>query len=54
MSLIECPECGEENVLDSAESCPNCGYDIKSYFLNKKIKDQEDEDESTPYISYFI
>lgn len=32
MSLIKCPECGKENVSDSAESCPNCGFGIKAYF----------------------
>ena len=28
MGLIICPECGRENVSDSAEACPNCGYEI--------------------------
>lgn len=32
MALIKCPECGRENVSDSAESCPNCGYGIKAHF----------------------
>lgn len=32
MSLVKCPECGRENVSDSAESCPNCGYGIKKHF----------------------
>ena len=29
MGLIKCPEC-EKDVSDQAESCPNCGYPIKS------------------------
>jgi hypothetical protein len=38
MALIKCPECGRENVSDSAESCPNCGYGIKAHFEQIKIK----------------
>ncbi len=37
MDLIKCPECGKENVSDSAEMCPECGYGIKAHFdLMKK------------------
>lgn len=43
MALIKCPECGKENVSDSAESCPNCGYGIKAHF--EKIRKQEFEQE---------
>lgn len=32
MALIKCPECGRENVSNTAESCPNCGYGIKAHF----------------------
>ena len=32
MGLIKCPECGRENVSDSAEACPNCGYGVKDHF----------------------
>ena len=32
MALIKCPECGKENISNTAESCPNCGFKIKSYF----------------------
>ena len=32
MALVKCPECGRENVSDSAETCPNCGYPIKNIF----------------------
>ena len=40
MALIKCPECGRENVSDTAEACPNCGYGIKKHFekLNWKKK----------------
>lgn len=38
MALIKCPECGKENVSDSAEVCPNCGYGIKKHFKNKNIE----------------
>ena len=36
MALIKCPECRKE-VSDSAVSCPNCGYGIKTHF--EKIKE---------------
>ena len=32
MALVTCPECGKENVSDSAVSCPECGYAIKNHF----------------------
>lgn len=32
MALIKCPECGRNNVSDSAVSCPNCGFNIREYF----------------------
>ena len=40
MALINCPECGKENVSDSANSCPNCGYNLKEHFekLNREIE----------------
>lgn len=44
MALIKCPECGRENVSDSAEMCPNCGYGVKAYFQEieqKKILEQQ-------------
>lgn len=38
MALIRCPECGKENVSDTAEQCPNCGYEIKEHFEREKRK----------------
>ena len=43
MALIKCPECGRENVSSSAESCPSCGYNIKSYY-DKKIEREKTEE----------
>ena len=40
MALIRCPECGRENVSDSAEMCPACGFGVKNYF--EKIKRKEE------------
>lgn len=42
MALIKCPECGRENVSDSAVSCPECGYGIKAHFEeeNKRRAEQ--------------
>ncbi len=39
MALINCPECGKENVSDSAPTCPSCGYAINEHF--EKIKKDE-------------
>ena len=51
MALIKCPECGRENVSDSAESCPECGYGIKAYFekirKEEERKEQEEKDRET-------
>ena len=40
MALIKCPECGRENVSDSAEACPSCGFGIKEYIDDKKHKEE--------------
>lgn len=32
MALVKCPECGKENISDSAATCPACGYGIKEHF----------------------
>jgi ubiquinone/menaquinone biosynthesis C-methylase UbiE len=36
MALVNCPECGRENVSDSARSCPGCGFDVKAYYAKEK------------------
>lgn len=41
MALVKCPECGKENVSDSAEACPDCGYGIKAHF--KMIRQDEEK-----------
>lgn len=41
MALIKCPECGRENVSDSAEMCPDCGYGINAHF--EKIRQKEEK-----------
>ena len=35
--LIQCPECNKD-VSDSAPSCPNCGYTLKSTILDETSK----------------
>ena len=40
MALVNCPECGRANVSDTAESCPDCGYNIKAFFEDKAAKEQ--------------
>lgn len=41
MSLIKCPECGKENVSDTALACPECGFSIKDYVEHKKKDEKE-------------
>jgi len=31
MSLIQCPECGRDNVSTKAKMCPNCGFAIQEW-----------------------
>ena len=48
MALVKCPECGKENVSDTATSCPDCGYNIKLYYDSYKAlleKEQRVEQE---------
>lgn len=39
MALVKCPECGRENVSDTAISCPECGFSIQDY-----VKAKQDEE----------
>lgn len=41
MALITCPECGRENVSDTAIACPGCGYAIREHF--ERIKDEKEQ-----------
>lgn len=41
MALVNCPECGKENISDSASSCPNCGYGIAEHFRYEAEKANE-------------
>ena len=45
MALVTCPECGRENVSDSAESCPNCGFGIKAHFDKIQADEKREEQE---------
>lgn len=45
MALIKCPECGKENVSDSAISCPECGFAIKTYYERKAVQEQQKQQE---------
>ena len=38
MALIKCPECGRENVSDSAKACPGCGFQINEHFHKQDDK----------------
>ena len=43
MALVKCPECGRENVSDTAVQCPNCGYAIKAHFDRIRLNKQRIE-----------
>lgn len=45
MALVKCPECGRENVSDTAEACPGCGYGVKAHFEKIKLKKERIERE---------
>lgn len=36
IALIKCPECGRDNVSDTAKACPKCGYAIEKHYKAKK------------------
>lgn len=36
MALVNCPECGRENISDTAEQCPECGYAVKKHYEREK------------------
>lgn len=40
MALIKCKECNKE-VSDTAKTCPHCGYKLKSFKLNLKVKNTD-------------
>lgn len=44
MALVSCPECGRENVSDSAVSCPECGYNIKEHFIKLKVAEEKHQE----------
>lgn len=44
MSLINCPECGKQNVSDTAKACPQCGFDVSNY-VKEKLKEQAIEEQ---------
>ena len=50
MGLVRCPECGRDNVSDTATACPNCGFNIKDYYnsrdLNQDMKENNVEEQS--------
>lgn len=41
MALIKCPECGKEDVSDTAKRCPNCGFNIKKYIKPERKIDKK-------------
>lgn len=43
MALINCPECGKENVSDKADFCPQCGFFINKYFTDLKVKQETEK-----------
>lgn len=40
MALVKCPECGKENVSNTAKACPQCGFNIAEYY-SKNTKHTE-------------
>lgn len=40
MPLIKCPECNQ-SISEFADSCPNCGYPIKKFILQKENEEKQ-------------
>ncbi len=49
MTLIICPEC-KENISDTADSCPKCGYKITP----EKIAELKEKQKFHPLLTFFI
>lgn len=49
MALVKCPECGRERVSDTAEACPDCGYNVRAYYERVKEENEKrlEEEEKT-------
>lgn len=43
MALVKCPECGRENVSNTAQCCPECGFGIHDYFIQQRNKQIAEE-----------
>lgn len=41
MALVKCPECGRERVSDTAEACPDCGYNVRAYY--ERVKEENEK-----------
>lgn len=41
LALITCPECGRENVSDTAIACPGCGYAIREHFERIRAEEKQ-------------
>lgn len=46
MALVNCPECGRERVSDTAESCPDCGFNIKEYYRVERVNRNRETEEN--------
>ena len=41
MALVKCPECGRERVSDTAEACPDCGYNVRAHY--ERVKEENEK-----------
>lgn len=48
MALIRCPECGKENVSDSANACPQCGFNVSEYCKSIKLSNETQTENVQP------
>ena len=42
MALVKCPECGRERVSDTAEACPDCGYNVRAHYERVKRRKRKE------------
>lgn len=50
--LINCPECGKENVSDTTTSCPYCGFNVAQHIQKKRAEEAKQKELEEKRIKY--
>lgn len=49
MAFISCPKCGNHNIVDTSETCPQCGFEIKNITKSRGNEISKNENQDYPY-----